>query len=67
MKTLDQKIETLKPGQQATLSECNGIKVIAERSGDGKTLRFIRETQSGLLFSKQPAFRFDLQFKMNLG
>ena len=56
MKTLDQKIETLKPGQQATLSECNGIKVIAERSGDGKTLRFIRETQSGFTVFKTTSF-----------
>ena len=56
MKILDQKINTMQPGQQIIISECNGIKVIAERTGDGKTLRFIRETQSGFTVFKTTSF-----------
>ena len=37
----------LLPGQSVTLSACNGVRVVAERSGDGKTLRIVRETRDG--------------------
>ena len=45
--TTHQKIQSLTPGRSIELSHCNGIRVIAERSGDGKTLQIVRETTSG--------------------
>jgi hypothetical protein len=42
--TTDQKINGLRNGGSVLISESNGIKVFAERSGDGKTLRFVRES-----------------------
>lgn len=42
--TLDQKIDAIKPGGSAKLSSSNGTTVTAERSGDGKTLRFVRSS-----------------------
>lgn len=47
MTTLQSIIHNLKPGYSETISECNGIKVTAERSGDGKTLRFVRHSNNG--------------------
>jgi Tol biopolymer transport system component len=41
---MDKIINSLKPGQSAQISEFNGVSVRAERSGDGKTLRFVRIT-----------------------
>lgn len=43
-KNLDAKINTLKPSGSVIISRINNITVTAERSGDGKTLRFVRET-----------------------
>jgi hypothetical protein len=40
-------IENLKPGDSIKISECNGIECTAERSGDGKVLRFVRHFQNG--------------------
>lgn len=43
--TTNQKIRSLKAGGRIELSRSNGIRVVAERSGDGKTLRIVRETR----------------------
>ena len=51
---LEEKINKLKPSESLTISELNGIKVIVERSGDGKKLRFVRITKNeSVVFSTQ--------------
>ena len=40
-------VNNLKPGQSVQISESNGIKVFAERSGNGKRLTFFRQTANG--------------------
>lgn len=42
-----QKINSLKPGQEVRLSGDSSTWVTAERSGDGKTLRYVRHTANG--------------------
>ena len=44
---IDEKINRLHPGQAFELSRSNGIVVTVERSGDGKRLRFVRQTKDG--------------------
>jgi hypothetical protein len=44
---MDKRIDTLKPGGRVVLSTANGLTVAVERSGDGKTLRIVRESASG--------------------
>ena len=44
---MNDKINNLKNGQSVTLSESNGIRVVAERSGNGKTVRIVRESRNG--------------------
>ena len=39
---LDRKINALQSGQSIEISRANGIVCFAERSGDGKTIRFVR-------------------------
>lgn len=41
------KINQLTNGGRVVLSSVNGITVAAERSGDGRTVRVIRETSTG--------------------
>lgn len=41
------KISQLKPGRSIELSRTESGRVIAERSGDGRTLRIVRETSGG--------------------
>lgn len=50
------KINSLKPGARVIISSSNGISVAAERSGDGKTLRIVRESASGFSVIRQSAF-----------
>lgn len=45
--TLDAKIKALNPGQQIVLGKSNGFTTLVERSCNGKTLRFVRESKSG--------------------
>jgi hypothetical protein len=47
MTNLDKKINSLKPGQEIEISRCNGVSTTAVRSGDGKTLKFVRNTANG--------------------
>ena len=46
--TVDAKTHSLKPGERVEISRYGDTRCIAERSGDGKTLKFIRETQNEL-------------------
>jgi hypothetical protein len=45
--TLDQKINSLKKGEQLQIGKSDKVKTLAERSSDGKELRFIREFNNG--------------------
>lgn len=45
--TLDQKLDRLRNGETLITSKGNGITCTAERSGDGKTLRFVRTQANG--------------------
>ena len=44
---LKEKINALKPSERIVISEIDGTQVIAERSGDGKKLLFVRENKKG--------------------
>ena len=37
----------LKPGESRELSRSNGMRVVVERSCDGKTLRYVRISANG--------------------
>jgi len=63
--TLDQRIDKLKPGQRITISETNGGKVIAERTGDGKRLKFVRESKDGFEVIKD--IEWDIHTSMATG
>jgi len=54
--TIDSRIKKLLPGGRLVMSESNGIRVVAERSGDGKTLRIIRESDKGFSVILKAAF-----------
>lgn len=45
--TLDQRINSLRPGRDIELSRGNGFWVTAERSGCGKWLRIVRNHANG--------------------
>ncbi len=47
MKTTDQKINSLRNGGSVTIGRSNGIEVVVEKSGNGRTLRFVRISKSG--------------------
>ena len=47
IRTLDQRIDALQPGQELRLSGDDTIWVTVERSGGGKWLRFVRHTRNG--------------------
>jgi hypothetical protein len=44
---VDQIIGNLEPGQEAEISRYGGVWCTVERSGDGRTLRFVRHTATG--------------------
>jgi hypothetical protein len=50
------KVRALLPGRQVELSRGNGFRVLAERSGDGKTLRIVRENRDGFVVIKAERF-----------
>lgn len=41
--TLDQQINSMAPGASLAVSHCGDVRVFVERSGDGRTLRFVRQ------------------------
>lgn len=47
MSNLDLEINNLLPGQSMIVSSYNKIFCSVERTGDGKTLRFIRTFENG--------------------
>lgn len=53
---MDKLIRTLAPGGRVVLSASNGLTVAAERSGDGKTLRIVRESAAGFSVIRQERF-----------
>jgi len=53
---MDAKINSLRNGGRVVLSSVDGVTVAAERSGDGKTLRIVRETASGFVVVKTSKF-----------
>lgn len=56
MSNLDQQISALRPGQEMRLSGDETVWVTAERSGDGKWLRFVRNTRTGFTVFRQTRF-----------
>lgn len=54
--TLDQRIDALQPGQEIRISGDDTIWVTAERSGNGKLLRFVRHTANGFTVFKTCRF-----------
>jgi len=49
-------INTLQPGQAVTLSSYGNTYCTAERSGDGSTVRFVRNTPNGFTVFKTCKF-----------
>jgi hypothetical protein len=56
MTNTDRQINALRPGQSIELSRSNGYRVIAERSGNGKTLRIVRESSRGFDVIREERF-----------
>jgi len=54
--TLDQQIAAMKPGQSIRLSGTDSVWVTAERSGNGKTVRFVRHTANSSTIFKTSSF-----------
>ena len=54
--TLDQRINDLEPGQEIRISGTDDLWVTAERSGNGKWLRFVRHTLNGFTVFKTTRF-----------
>jgi len=53
---LDKRIDALRPGQSIEISRTETGHCIAERSGDGKTIRFVRHTTTGWTVFKTSAY-----------
>lgn len=54
--TLDERINSLEPGQDIRLSGDGTLWVTAERSGNGQWLRFVRHTPAGFTVFKTTRF-----------
>ena len=54
--TLDQRLNGLEPGQGIRISGNDAMWVIAERSGNGQWLRFVRYTPHGFTVFKTTRF-----------
>ncbi len=54
--TLQDKINALKPGQEIRISGNSEAWTTVERSGDGKTLRYVRHTLQGFDVFKTEKF-----------
>ena len=53
---LDKKIDALRPGQSIEISRTETGHGTAERSGNGKTIRFVRHTTTGWTVFKTSAY-----------
>jgi len=47
MENINRIIESLKPSYSAIISQCNNIVCSVERSGNGKTIRYVRTYPNG--------------------
>jgi len=54
--SLQDKINSLRPGQEIKISGDSKNFVTVERSGDGKTLRYVRHTPNGFKMFKTEKF-----------
>ena len=52
----DQKIAALQNGESVVLSQVGAVRCVAERSGDGKTLRIVREQAGGFVVIRATKF-----------
>ena len=55
-KSIDTLIAALGPGDRMLISAMNDMNVYAERSGDGKDLRIVRESKDGFAVIRHEAF-----------
>jgi ferritin-like metal-binding protein YciE len=53
---IDADINALQPGERVEISRYNDIRCYAERSGDGRVIRFIRETPTGFKVYRSEQF-----------
>ena len=58
--TTDQKIGSLKPGGTIELKRVGNTRVIAERTGDGKRVRIVREYLAGHELAGERVLGFDI-------
>ena len=58
--TTDEKVDALKPGGSIEISRYGNTRVIAERSGNGKRLRIVREYLEGSALAGQRVQVFDI-------
>jgi hypothetical protein len=54
--TTQQKINSLKPGRSMMISGNDDAWVTVERSGDGKTVRYVRHTPDSFMVFRTVAF-----------
>ncbi len=59
-RTTDQKIGSLKPGGTIELTRVGNTRVIAERSGDGKRVRIVREYLAGHELAGERVIGYDI-------
>ncbi|MBZ5639174.1 MAG: hypothetical protein LAO51_10545 [Acidobacteriia bacterium] len=58
--TTDEKIDALKPGRSIELTRVRNTRVIAERTGDGKRLRIVREYLEGHELAGERVLGYDI-------
>lgn len=56
MSNLDARINKMAPGARVEIGACGNVRTYVERSGDGATLRFVRETTAGFVVFRTVAF-----------
>jgi len=56
MKNLDSRIADLEPGRSIEISKSGDVTVSVERSGNGKEIRFVRQTKNGFEVFKKSKF-----------
>lgn len=55
-KSIDALIAALEPGGRVLISSTSDMVVVAERSGDGRELRIVRESPDGFAVIRHEAF-----------
>ena len=59
-RTTDERIAALKPGASIELSRVRSTRVIAERTGDGKRVRIVREYLAGHELAGERVLGYDI-------